>query len=504
MAAPTTYNRQTSFANYQALNPSSPLVGSTLDSELNNIKVTLDEIITSLGLIQADDGTLQNGTVGLDQLDASVSFGSNPPTAWATNTNYVESDTVFYEAVLYLCLESHLSGTFATDLADEKWEEVADFVAAVNSAVNIEFTPTGTIAATNVQTAVAEVATEAAAATAAATAAASAALAQVAGVDMLVKTASSYVSAERVVGDSSTIKANWATAGAVDFYLANPVSAKTADFTIASTDKNKLFLVDTTSAEVTATLPTLSSGDAGWQCETMKTNSGTNAMFIAPASGTLQSGAYASLAKARRCIPGRRTRILWTGTAWLLERVVTEPIGAVLTLDVASLPVGFEWANGQTLSSASTKYPEFYAANGSSGVVTDHRGRVSAGKDDMGGSSANRLTDQSGGLDGDTLGDTGGAETHTLTTTQMPAHTHTGTTASDGAHTHTYDKGTITAQNPGWDDTPSTLVKVNVASTNTGSGGAHTHTFTTASSGSDGAHNNVQPTIISNKIVVVE
>ena len=42
----------------------------------------------------------------------------------------------------------------------------------------------------------------------------------------------------------------------------------------------------------------------------------------------------------------------------------------------------------------------------------------------MGGSSANRLTGQTGGVDGDTLGGTGGAETHTLTTAQMPAHTH--------------------------------------------------------------------------------
>ena len=52
------------------------------------------------------------------------------------------------------------------------------------------------------------------------------------------------------------------------------------------------------------------------------------------------------------------------------------------------------------------------------------RGRVVAGQDDMGGASANRLTDQSGGLNGDTLGDTGGSETHTLTTAQLASHTH--------------------------------------------------------------------------------
>lgn len=40
----------------------------------------------------------------------------------------------------------------------------------------------------------------------------------------------------------------------------------------------------------------------------------------------------------------------------------------------------------------------------------------------MGGTSANRLTNRSGDLDGDALGATGGAETHTLTVAEMPAH----------------------------------------------------------------------------------
>ena len=42
----------------------------------------------------------------------------------------------------------------------------------------------------------------------------------------------------------------------------------------------------------------------------------------------------------------------------------------------------------------------------------------------MGGSSANRLTGQTGGVNGDTLGGTGGNETHTLTTAQLASHTH--------------------------------------------------------------------------------
>src|SRR3546814_14443861 len=65
--------------------------------------------------------------------------------------------------------------------------------------------------------------------------------------------------------------------------------------------------------------------------------------------------------------------------------------------------------------------------------LPDLRGRVGAGKDDMGGTAAGRLSDI---VDGETLGASGGAEMHTLTTAQMPAHTHTGTTGSAGAHVH--------------------------------------------------------------------
>ena len=102
------------------------------------------------------------------------------------------------------------------------------------------------------------------------------------------------------------------------------------------------------------------------------------------------------------------------------------PVGAVIPFSGSSAPDGWLLCYGQTVSQST--YAALYAVIGStygsdSGgnfTLPDLRGRVVAGQDDMGGSSANRLTDQSGGLDGDTLGDTGGAETHTLTTAQVP------------------------------------------------------------------------------------
>jgi microcystin-dependent protein len=53
----------------------------------------------------------------------------------------------------------------------------------------------------------------------------------------------------------------------------------------------------------------------------------------------------------------------------------------------------------------------------------------------MGGSSANRLTDADDGLNGDTLGDTGGGETQILVTGNLPAYTPAGSVTMGGVAT---------------------------------------------------------------------
>src|SRR3546814_3842961 len=92
----------------------------------------------------------------------------------------------------------------------------------------------------------------------------------------------------------------------------------------------------------------------------------------------------------------------------------------------------------------------------------------------MGGTAAGRLSDI---VDGETLGASGGAEMHTLTTAQMPAHTHTGTTGSAGAHVHDAKVG---------DGYEGSFVYMDTGSQNYSSfrpgyiesAGAHTHSFT--------------------------
>lgn len=98
------------------------------------------------------------------------------------------------------------------------------------------------------------------------------------------------------------------------------------------------------------------------------------------------------------------------------------PVGAISAFGGTTAPDGWLFCYGQAISR--TTYADLFTAIGTTygtgdGSTTfnvpDIRGRVIAGQDDMGGSSANRLTDQAGGLDGDVLGDTGGAETSTNT-----------------------------------------------------------------------------------------
>lgn len=88
------------------------------------------------------------------------------------------------------------------------------------------------------------------------------------------------------------------------------------------------------------------------------------------------------------------------------------------------------WAFAQTeIAAGNTLYNN---GNGSTTFgIMDMRGRGTAGKDNMGGSAASRLTTAGGGVDGATLGAAGGSQSTTLLTVNLPAYTPTGTVATD-------------------------------------------------------------------------
>lgn len=147
--------------------------------------------------------------------------------------------------------------------------------------------------------------------------------------------------------------------------------------------------------------------------------------------------------------------------------------GVVVPFAGTTAPTGWLLCYGQAVSR--TTYANLFGVISTSfGVgdgsttfnVPDLRGRAVIGLDNLGGSSANRVTAAAA----DSLGGAAGAETHTLSATEMPSHTHalTGTYVTTSA-------GLLIA---------------------TGTGAQNINTSTnpaTTSAGSGGAHNNMQP-----------
>lgn len=142
--------------------------------------------------------------------------------------------------------------------------------------------------------------------------------------------------------------------------------------------------------------------------------------------------------------------------------------------------------------------------------VPDLRGRVRAGKDDMGGTAANRITNAVSGIVGTTNGASGGAEGVTLTTAQIPSHLHGVNdpthfhSVSDPGHSHSSSaqsspgsqilaNGVNGAALPG-SSTGASTTGISINATSTG--------ITIQNQGGGGSHTNVQPTWIVGAVII--
>jgi len=161
------------------------------------------------------------------------------------------------------------------------------------------------------------------------------------------------------------------------------------------------------------------------------------------------------------------------------------PVGCVAPFAGSSAPTGWLLCYGQNVSRAT--YSALFSAIGTTygsgdGSTTftlpDLRGRGVAGKDNMGGTAANRLTNSgtgNPGINGATLGGSGGADRHQLTSSQIPNHNHNFPINATGG-----GGGLVIQAN---------YNNYQVA------------TVYTSSVGSDQAHPNCQPTLVLNYII---
>lgn len=204
----------------------------------------------------------------------------------------------------------------------------------------------------------------------------------------------------------------------------------------------------------------------------------------------ISGGFTASLTQNQTCIvawQGPNSLFLLINPAASSQGAV--PVGGMLDWTPGTVPpTGYIWCYGQPILRGS--FPQLntlfaaagYPYGGGDGSTTfnlpDCRGRVVAGRDDMGGTVAGRLTASTAqGVAGSPVGSVGGEQAHSLVINENAQHTHT--------------VSQLAGMGNGGDNSQRVL------------NGSFTTTVSTGPSGLGTGHNNVQPTIICDKIIRV-
>ncbi len=178
------------------------------------------------------------------------------------------------------------------------------------------------------------------------------------------------------------------------------------------------------------------------------------------------------------------------------------PVGGLLPYLGSSAPnSNFALPFGQAVSR--TTYATLFslistAFGAGDGTTTfnlpDLRGRAIFGLDNMGGSAASRITVAGGNFDGTSLGTTGGAQNHTLTSSEMPSHTHS-VFLNDPGHSHTATGSSGGGQNGSGAATQATVTtSTNTTGITINDGGGHNNQV--ASTGGGAAHSILPPAMV--------
>lgn len=176
------------------------------------------------------------------------------------------------------------------------------------------------------------------------------------------------------------------------------------------------------------------------------------------------------------------------------EAVGLVPIGGLMIWPGAAEPTNWLFARGQAVSRST--YAALFAAIGVSfgagdGTTTfnlpDLRGRVPVGRDNMGGTPANRVTTAVSNVDATTLGASGGSQS-------LQAHNHG---VTDPGHSHSLT-GSGRATNIGAD---TDAMALGVGYNGGGSTIGTSTTGITVNSAGSGGSENVQPSLVLNYLI---
>lgn len=275
------------------------------------------------------------------------------------------------------------------------------------------------------------------------------------------------------------------------FYLPSFESSAAA-MILDATDQNNIIGVNTDAGDIGVTLPSaLTSNDKGWECTLYRTGTDPitsfNAIVVSPSSGLI-STPYGQATSVRIERPREPTRFIWNGTNFLAFKP-GPLIGSSVNWDGPTVPPGYRIADGTVYSSATLV--ELNLALGTT-TLRDKRGRVEAGVD----GGIGRLT--SSYFAAATLGAVGGFEYNVLSVSTMPVHAHGYSDPGHGhsvSHNANLQNASSTTGGGAFSITASSAasIVVNAAATN----------ISIQNNGSGGAHANVQPTIITNKLIRV-
>jgi microcystin-dependent protein len=276
--------------------------------------------------------------------------------------------------------------------------------------------------------------------------------------------------------------------------------AITAGYTVTAADLGNLVAFSGTSA-ATLALPAIASVPPGASVAIV--NSGSAVLTIDPNGSETVNGATTLALSPGDSIDLRRIATGWVG----IMRAAAIPIGGLLPFAGANAPGGYLLCNGQNVSRTtyaglfSVVGTAFGAGDGSTTFgIPDLRGRAPFGRDNMGGSAANRITAGVSGITGTTLGASGGDERlhahgHAVTD---PGHGHT---VNDPGHAHQYVRPSAGSLVAGINGTNAGAILSNTDPAGTGitiAGGA---TGITIANGGAGTAQNMPPALVVNYII---